>query len=95
MGAAWVCNSFSPIPWKISFHMKKKCANCCPIYKLIQRIKTFLTFELSQYLQASLSLPRKRPVTPVLCSPVRPALATQAVPESGPNLKSLAVDFAL
>ena len=30
-----------------------------------------------------------------LCSLVRPALATQAVPESCPDLKSLAVDFAL
>ena len=63
--AALVCNNFSPIRWKISFHMKKKSPYCSPISKLIQSIKTFLTFELSQYLQPRLSLPRKRLVTPV------------------------------
>ena len=78
--AALVCNNFSPIRWKISFHMKKKSPYCSPISKLIQSIKTFLTFELSQYLQPRLSLPRKRLVTPVfvLARQTRPGHSSSA-----------------
>ena len=43
---ALVCNNFSPIPSKISFHMKKK-GLVAALY--LQSIKTCLTVELSQY----------------------------------------------
>ena len=45
MGAAMVCNNFSPIPSKISFHMKKKKDSSLPIsvklHTLYKVLKSF------------------------------------------------------
>ena len=49
-----ICNDFSPLPSKFSFHMKKKCVTRRgpKIYiaaRYLQSMKTLSTLELSQY----------------------------------------------
>ena len=100
MGAALVGNNFSPIPSKISFHMKTKNAHCCPKFA---KHKTFQvsTLELSKYCKSGSMFSSSEPVAAssdcsrlvnalCLCSPVLPA---QTVQESGPGPKSLAIDW--
>ena len=98
MGAALVSNNFSPIPSKISFHMRKKWLAAA---RILQSIKTLSTLELSHYCKSDSMFSSSEPVAArgicrwlgnalCLCLPVWPAQAEQ---ESSPQ--SLADDFAL
>ena len=100
IGTALVGNNFSPIPSKISFHMKTKNAHCCLQFA---KHKTFQvsTLELSKYCKSGSMFSSSEPVAAssdcsrlvnalCLCSPVLPA---QTVQESGPGPKSLAIDW--
>ena len=58
LGVASVCNNFLPIQSKISFHMKKVITAALHL----ESIKTFLTFELSQYCKSSSTCSSSKPV---------------------------------
>ena len=102
MGAALICNNFSPIPSKFHSHKKKKWLVAA---QNLQSIKTFLTLDLSQYSKSGSMFSSSKPVAAhsdcsqlgnslCLCSPVQPAYwGAQPKQESSP--KSLAVDFPL
>ena len=80
-------NNFSPIPSKISFHMKKKwlVAGLAALYLQSIKTVTLLTLELSQYSKSGSMFSSSKPVaasskcswlrnTLCLCLPVRPRL---------------------
>ena len=58
---ALLCNNFSPIPLKFSFHMKKKVTCCSQKFS----IKTLLILELSQYSKSGSMFSSSEPVAAV------------------------------
>ena len=59
MSVALVCDNFSPVPSKISFHMEKQVTRCGPIST---KHSTFLTLELSQYRKSGSTFSSSEPV---------------------------------
>ena len=101
MGAALIGNNFSPIPLKISFHVRKKMTRSAPIFTKHLNLFDRRIESVSQDSESGSTFSSSEPVaarsdcrglgnTLYLCSPVRPA---QAVPL--PQLEELAIDFAV
>ena len=92
LGVALVGNKFSPIPSKISFHMKKR---WLVTVRNLQSNKSFLTLKLSQYRKSDSTFPHASLSRPAATAANSEQRCVCARPSDPPKLRRSAAPRAL